>query len=133
MVGVLPEPLAPTNPVIRPGTTSNETSWRTWWSPKERLMPRNEIMTTTVGPPPRPADRPRVGKTSPPREGAAPPGQGSAGRRDDAVLVGPDHRVDPVPHAQLHQHVRDVRLDRRLAEEQLGGHLRVGGTPREQQ
>jgi len=34
---LLPAPLAPTNPVIRPGTTSNDTSSRTVVSPYVRL------------------------------------------------------------------------------------------------
>ena len=45
-----------------------------------------------------------------------------AGLRQPA-LVGEDHRLDPVAQAELHQDALDVRLDRRLLDDELGRDL----------
>ena len=50
----------------------------------------------------------------------------------EARLVGEHHGLDAVAQAQLHQHARDVGLDRRLGHDQLGGDLRVGEPARDQ-
>src|SRR6266849_7030414 len=49
---------------------------------------------------------------------------------DEAALVGEDHGLSAVAHRELHQHAADVRLDRLLRDDQVGGNLRVGHTAR---
>ena len=44
---------------------------------------------------------------------------------DHAQLIRRDHCVDPAAHVELQQHAGDVRLDRRLADHQIGGDLCV--------
>jgi len=41
------------------------------------------------------------------------------------VVEGEDHRGGPVAQPELREHVVDVRFDRALADEQLGGDLGV--------
>src|ERR1700691_1769772 len=51
---------------------------------------------------------------------------GAAGTRaDDPGFVSKDDRVDPVTDPELHQDPGYVGLDRRLADDQLGGDLTV--------
>src|SRR5262249_21342351 len=50
----------------------------------------------------------------------------------EAGVVGGDHRLNPVAHAQLAEDAREVRLDRRLAEVEPGSELRVRQPRREQ-
>src|SRR3712207_572865 len=102
MVVVLPAPLAPTNPVIRPAPTSNVTSLSTWRSPKLRLTESTRstvVIPSTLG---RhgPAAVRRGTESGPPSRG----GPGSSSGADHPVLVGEDHRLGAVAHAQLHQH-----------------------------
>src|SRR3954451_21721421 len=116
IVVVLPDPLAPRNPVIRPGRTSNDTPSSTRWSPKLRLIFDTVSMPGTLGEP--------TGKgvrraTDPLVLLAADP------RRDDPVLVGEHDRVRPVPQPQLGEHPGHVRLDRGLPQVQGLRDLRV--------
>ena len=48
-------------------------------------------------------------------------------------FVREDHRLHAVAHPELHQHVRHVRLDRRVADHEVGSDLRVRAPAREQQ
>src|SRR5699024_1779057 len=150
IVEVFPAPLAPTNPVIWPGRTEKETSSTATLSPKrrvrwwtsswgglvivapwcEQLMARQyaggpagrvghgrEIPAAGVL-----GDRRRLRRAGESRRSAA----GEPG------AVGVDHRLHPVPSADLRQHVRDVGLHRRLADVQLSRNLRVRHTLGEQ-
>src|SRR5262245_15338405 len=56
---------------------------------------------------------------------AAPSSLRCCARLDEAGLVGEHDRLHAVAQIELHQHVRDVRLHGRLADEQAGGDLRV--------
>ena len=62
----------------------------------------------------------------------ATPDDSSAGAPDQAVVEGEDHGRGAVAQPQLGEHVVDVRLDRALADEQLGGDLAVGLAPADQ-
>ena len=58
------------------------------------------------------------------------PGGGS--RFDEPALVGEDDGLDAVAQVELGEDAGDVRLHRRLADEQLGGDLGVGQPAGEQ-
>ena len=64
----------------------------------------------------------RSPETSPPRplrkeDAQAVRGGGLGARLDEARLVGHDHELNAISHTQLAEQSRDVRLDRRLAQE----------------
>src|SRR5215472_12263533 len=50
----------------------------------------------------------------------------------EARLVGQDHKLHPVPRAELGEQVVYVRLDRGLGDDKLGGDLGVGQAPGDQ-
>src|SRR4051794_9865041 len=52
-----------------------------------------------------------------------PQGAGSGPGLHQAVLVGEDHRLDPVPEPELAQHLGDVRLHRLCGDVQRGRDL----------
>ena len=54
------------------------------------------------------------------------PGLSWLTRLHDAGLVGQDHGLHPVAQPELGEQVPDVRLHGRLADDQVGGYLRVG-------
>src|SRR3954469_24826746 len=54
-----------------------------------------------------------------PEDGSASAASRRGARLDDAGLVGEHDGLDAVAQAQLHQHASDVRLHRRLADEEL--------------
>ena len=97
-----------------PATRSPATSRRTPPTARRRRPPRHPDAV-----PGRPATAPRL-----PTVGDREDQEGA--RRDQAGLVGEDHRLHAVAQPQLGEHVADVGLDRRLADHQLGGDLRVG-------
>lgn len=45
---------------------------------------------------------------------------------DEATLVGQDHRLHPVTYPELGEHASDVRLHRRLRDDELSSDLGVG-------
>src|SRR5919204_6997273 len=49
-----------------------------------------------------------------------------ATRYRHAGLVREHHRLDAIAQPELHEHARDVRLDGRLADDELSGDLSVG-------
>src|SRR5690606_29822416 len=104
MVVVLPAPFPPTNPVMRPPPTVNDTFFNTCRSPNERLT---ELTCSTcvpltgelrylryaggvVG-----ASAPRVVVRSAPR------GSSGRGRGDETVLVGEHDGLHTVAHPEL--------------------------------
>src|SRR5690625_937602 len=110
---VLPAPFAPTKPVINPGLTSKEMSFKTWWSPNDRVIFCRRIMTATL-----------PFWTAP----ALPRREESLGgtQLDQSVFVGPNHRVDAVFYANFHQRVGVVCLHGSRSDEQLLGNCRIG-------
>src|SRR3954469_9328938 len=96
IVVVLPAPFAPTNPVIRPATTSMVTSLSTWRSPKLRLT-ASTVKTSVTGP--------TLGKIGREHVRPAEDRAGSSARRTHhAQFVGENHRLGTVARAHLHQH-----------------------------
>src|SRR6478752_6792617 len=128
----LPAPLAPTKPVMEPGSRVKVRSSTAVTGPK-RLVTRSRVMramsvsrllgwwaTPTFRPGPTPAHRPADVTAGTPG-GVALPLSGY----DQARLVGDHDQLRAVPHAQLGQDSTDMGLRGERAQEQLRGEFGV--------
>src|SRR6186713_602456 len=108
MVVVLPAPLLPTKPVMRPPRTPKETSFSTGRPAKERSIEWSSncaFMASTLR-------SPRV-RHFPRRDGSGPPPYGGDERllrrragNGEPVLVREHHRLHPVAHTEFGEQVR---------------------------